>query len=400
MRVIVAAASLLLVPFVPSICAAGAVDDVVAVAVKHGGGPLTPRTLSIVSLAMFDAANAVERRYQPYLATASPPPGIDAEQAAIGAGCAALVAVRPTQEDVIRKDCYAIGAGAPDSAGSRRFGEAIGRAHAEARRNDGIGAANSYRPYAAPGVYVPTVLPVGFDTSTAKPFALQSPSQFRPGPPPALTSERWTRDYNEVKTLGGRDSAQRTVEQTATARFFESNGPQQFIDSLASIPVATQQGTADRTRYYALAYITIFDAGIATFDAKYTYNFWRPVTAIRNGDLDNNDATARDATWVPLIDTPMHPEYPCAHCLGSAAFGTVLFSFIGDGRPMPLRSGTLSGLPPSTREFRSARDLAAMASDARVWSGVHYRTSTDVGVSMGTAIGEYILATQLRPLQR
>src|SRR5262245_40730624 len=177
MRTFAAAACLLVASVVPSICAARAVDDVIAVAVKHGGGPLTVRTVAIVALAMFDAANAVERRYQPYMAQPSPPPGTDAEQAAIGAGCAALTAVRPAQEEAIRKECYAIGTEAPDAAASRRFGEAVGRAHAEARKGDGIGVPNGYRPYTAAGVYVPTVLPIGFDAATAKSFALKSPSQ-------------------------------------------------------------------------------------------------------------------------------------------------------------------------------------------------------------------------------
>jgi hypothetical protein len=398
---LIAGACLAVALALPAGSSAAVVDDVVVVATKYGGGPLTVRTLAIVSLSMFDAANAVERRYEPYMQHASPPAGTDAEQAALGAGCAALVALRPQQEEAIRKECYAIdGNGLSDNAvASRRYGAPIGIAHAEARSNDGIGVANAYRPATAPGVYVPTTLPIGFDAATAKPFAMKSPSQFRPAPPPALTSERWVRDYNETRTMGARDRSQRTVEQTATALFFASLGPQQFLDSMAAIPVAAQGSAVDRARYYALVHMTLFDTGIAIFDAKYAYNFWRPITAIRNGGTGNN-ATPRDPTWVPLVDTPMHPEYPCAHCIGSAAFAGVVLSLLGDGKPFAVRSATVPGQAPSTREYRKTSELSADASDARVWSGVHYRTSTEVGSAMGVAIGEYVLGTQLRPVRR
>jgi hypothetical protein len=385
---------------VPSGAAAAMIDDVVAVATKYGGGPLTVRTLAIVSLAMFDAANAVERRYQPYIAPPPPPAGTDAEQAAVGAGCAALAAVRAQQADAIRKDCHAIGGERISDAAtaSRRYGESIGNAHAEARRNDGIGAPNAWRPATTPEAYVPTTLPVGFDSASARPFALRSPSQFRAAPPPALSSERWARDFNEVRTMGAHDGSLRSAEQTATALFFASQGPQQFLDSIAPLPMAAQGSATDRARYYALVYMALFDASVAVFDTKYTYNFWRPLTAIRNGDHDDNDATPRDPVWTSLIDTPMHPEYPCAHCVNSAAFATVAFSFVGEGQPMVMRSAALPGQPPTTRTFRNARDLAAQVEDARVFGGVHYRNSTEVGTAMGTAVGEHVVATQLRPV--
>jgi len=401
MRVVAAIACLLLAPFAPSPCAAGVVEDVVAVAGKYGAGPLAVRTLAIVSLAMFDAANAVEHRYQPYLAPAPPPPATDTDQAAIGAGCAALAALLPAQDAAIAKDCDAIRQEPNEAAAAgRRFGATVGRAHADARKGDGMGAPNAYRPYAAPGVYVPTTLPLGFDAATARPFALKSPAQFRADPPPALTSERWARDYNETKTMGRREGSQRSAEQTATALFFASAGAQQFLDSMATIPLANAGGTVDRARYFALVYMTLFDAGIALFDSKYTYNVWRPITAIRNGDLDGNDATARDATWLPLVDTPMHPEYPCAHCLTGAAFATIVMAFVGDGNALPLRSAAVPGQTPTVREFRSARDVGAMIGDARVYGGVHFRVSTETGSAMGIAVAEYVLATQLRPVGR
>lgn len=221
-------------------------------------------------------------------------------------------------------------------------------------------------------------------------------------PPQALASEAWARDFNEVKSLGARNSTQRTPAQIATEKFFASTGPQQLVDSIPDIPAETGTSLADRARYLALLYMVLNDTSIAHFDAKYACNFWRPVTAIRNADQDGNDATARDATWVPLIDTPMHPVYPCAHCNVSTAFATIAFTFLGRGdaaRPLSLHSAATPGAAYTTRQWKQAKDLGADVADARVWSGVHYRNSGVAGMTMGAALGEYILATQMRPLR-
>jgi hypothetical protein len=234
-----------------------------------------------------------------------------------------------------------------------------------------------------------------------KPFAMTSPSQFRPGPPPALSSGVWARDFNEVKTIGARNSTLRSPEQTATAQFWASNGPQQYLDSVAGLPPITPAGVTDRARFLALLFMAISDAGIAHFDAKYAHNFWRPVTAIRNGDLDGNDATERDAGWLPLIDTPLHPEYPCAHCNVGAAYATVLASFLGDGElavPLTLKSADAPGRATTGRSWKRAADFVPEVADARVWSGVHYRNSTDAGMALGSAVGRWVVTTQLRPL--
>ena len=160
---------------------------------------------------------------------------------------------------------------------------------------------------------------------------MTSGDQFRPGPPPALTSETWARDYNEIKAVGGRNSTQRTPEQTAIAKFWEATAPAVYWPIARSVAATPGRDVTDNARLLALAAMAMDDALIAVFDAKYTYNLWRPVTAIRNGDLDGNDATERDPGWTPFIDTPMHPEYPCAHCIVSASLGAVLAAEIGSG---------------------------------------------------------------------
>ena len=394
---------LLFASIVPAPCRADVVNDVYDLAFKTAMAtpPLALRTLAIVNLAMFDAANAIDRRYQPYRAQPVPPPGADANGAALGAGCAALEALQQVQRADIAKECDRIAAGLATAKAveeGRRFGESTGTALVEARRDDGYGVPNTYRPAASPGVYVPTTLPIGSEVAVVHPFAMSSPSQFRAPPPPALSGEVWARDYNEVKRLGGRQGSERTPTQTATAYFFASAGPQQFLDSLPDISAKTGANAADRARYFALVYMTLHDASVAHFDSKYAYNFWRPVTAIRNGDLDGNEATERDPTWMPLIETPMHPEYPCAHCTVTAAFAVVVFSFL-DKSELPLRSAAIPGRPVTTRKWSRAADVAADVADARVWSGVHFRNSTAAGVAMGTSLGEWVLATQLRQLR-
>jgi hypothetical protein len=153
---------------------------------------------------------------------------------------------------------------------------------------------------------------------------MTSADQFRPGPPPSLTSDLWARDCNEIKALGAKNSTHRSAEQTDIARFWADIVSLPYFPVVRSVATAPGREPTQNARVLAVAAQAIDDALIAVFDAKYHYNFWRPITAIRNGDTDGNDATERDASWLPFIDTPMHPEYPCAHCILSAAVGAVL----------------------------------------------------------------------------
>ncbi len=369
-----------------------------------GAAPTATYSLVLVDLAMFDATNAIEGRYQPYRAQPKPPPDADANAAALGAGCAAIARLHPAQLAATTTACDAIAAKLPSGAGtisSRSFGEGTAAELLAARQGDGLGVPNQYRPATAPGVYVPTALPVSFDVASMRPFAMSSPSQFRPGPPPALTSEIWTRDFNEVKAVGGRGSTVRTPEQSATALFWASSGPQQFLDSMSGIALPAGAGAAERARAFALMSMAIWESGIAIFDAKYAYNFWRPITAIRNGDNDGNDGTARDPGWTPFINTPPHPEYPCAHCSASAAFAEITTSLLGTGElttPLTLKAADAAGRNVIARSWQRADGFVPEASNARVWGGMHYRNSTEVGSAMGHAVGQWIVTTQLRPL--
>ena len=381
-----------------AMCHADIVTDVNEAATKVAGPPpavTTADVLALTNLAMFDAANAIERRFVAYRPVASPPAGVRADAAALAAGCAALAALVPAQSAAVSTACEGLSARLPAGAYSddaRRFGEAVAAALVAARSDAGLTAANRYRPFTTAGTYVPTTLPVGWELVQAKPIMMTSPSQFRSVPPPSLTSDTWTRDYKEVKAAGSRASTTRTPEQTATAQFYAPPSFTQFVASIVeNAPAPTS--VAGSARYYALLYAILVDAAIAHFDSKYTYNFWRPITAIRNGDLDGNPATDPDAGWTSLVESPPHPEYPCAHCNTGTAFVTVLAGLVGPGRRVVIRGGD-----NGRREFASASDVAADIVNARVYSGIHFRNSAEAGAAMGKQLGEYVLATQLRPL--
>ncbi|HKU98790.1 MAG TPA: vanadium-dependent haloperoxidase, partial [Vineibacter sp.] len=212
--------------------------------------------------------------------------------------------------------------------------------------------------------------------------------------PPALVSPTWTNDVNEIRELGRRDSAKRTAEQTAIGRFWFVTGPQAWNPIVRQLTAARKMDLIDSARLFALVAMAADDAFIAVFDAKYHYNFWRPITAIRNADLTGNKATPRDASWLPLGDTPMHPEYPCAHCITSAAAASVLMSVLGNEiAEVSMTSPTAPGV---TRRWTRLQDYANEVAAARIYAGFHYRFSADVGQDMGRKIGELTVATQMR----
>src|SRR5262249_6507606 len=156
------------------------------------------------------------------------------------------------------------------------------------------------------------------------PFVLERANQFRPGPPVKLTSQEWAADYNEIKSFGARDSAARSALQTETARFWLMTGPAAYHPLARQFVAARAMKLVDSARFMAMYAVALTDAYIAVFDAKYHYEFWRPITAIRNGDIDDNDATTLDSTWAPIDTTPLHPEYPCAHCISSGATAALI----------------------------------------------------------------------------
>jgi len=359
------------------------------------------RNIAMVHLAMFDALNSIEPRYTPYRVQLKVPNTTSREAAASAAAHYLIVRLYPAQSkdaDAALQAALALVPEGPDKAQGVQLGEKVAAALLEERSTDGADAPDTYRPYGAAGAYVPTILTASWNWGLVKPFAMKSGNQFRPGPPYALTSAQWAKDYNEVKKMGAKTGSGRSAEQSDTAKFWEQTGAGSYNQIVQQVAAAKKLDVLDNARLYAHAYLATADAFIAIFDAKYAYNFWRPLTAIRNGDNDGNDATERDAGWAPFIATPMHPEYPCAHCIAQSAAATVLHTLFGDALPttVVMTSPTAPGV---TRKFDRLSDYAAEIINARIYDGVHYRTSGEVGVEMGRKIGEYVTQNFLKPVR-
>lgn len=353
---------------------------------------LGERETTIVDLAMFDAVNSVVHQYPGYITREDGFERASSEAAAATAAATVLAKLHPNKaaDFAAALKGYLDGlAGEPAAMSlSKQLGERVGLKIFESRAHDGA-TDDAYRPSTQPGAYVPTATMVCASWAKLKPFVLERPDQFRPEPPVALSSKEWAADYNEIKAYGARDSALRTAPETETARFWLMTGPQAYHPIAWQIIAARHLKLLDSARFMAMYSAALTDAYISVFDAKYRYNFWRPVTAIRNGDIDGNPETELDATWQPLDATPMHPEYPCAHCILSATAATVIESTggLGDLQEISLTSPTAPGV---THRWTNLEDLTAEVANARIWAGFHYRSSTRVGIAMGREIGPYV----------
>ena len=360
------------------------------------------RVVTITHVAMFDAVNSIDRRYRPYLTQLPAAASTSKEAAAAAAAGTVLASLNPQAEGEFRSATAAYLATIPDSdakAQGIKLGEAIAAKILEVRANDGADAPDSYRPKTKPGVYVATPPMISSTWPNLKPFAMTSQSQFRPEPPIALTSEQWAADYNEIKDLGAKASTKRSARQTEDARFWLITGPQSGDPIVRQLAKAKEMSVLDCARFMALVAVAAADAGIAVFDAKYQYDFWRPMTAIRNGDIDDNPATERDATWQPIDNTPMHPEYPCAHCIVSGAIAAAVEAALGTAE-IPEISMTSPTAPGVTHRWTNIRAYNEEVSHARIWAGFHYRFSVRVGQDMGRKVGRYVVDTIMQPAAR
>src|SRR5215469_18332788 len=255
------------------------------------------RVMAIVHTAMFDAINSIEGRYTPYKFKVSAPPGSSADAAGVAAANAALLQLFPEQKAALDAAYEASVAAIPDGAGKTTgiaVGEEVAAKVMASRASDGADAANTFRPVTTPGTYTTTTVPIGTQWGSVTPWVMKSGSQFRPGPPPSLSSAEWAADYNEIKEVGAKKSTRRTSEQTEIARFWTITGPQSFDPIVRQLAAAPGRSLSQNARLFALVEMAVADSYIAVFDAKYMYVFWRPITAIRNGDIDGNDATERD----------------------------------------------------------------------------------------------------------
>jgi hypothetical protein len=358
------------------------------------------RIMAITHVAMFDAVNSIDRRYRPYLVQLPAGATTSKEAAAAAAAGTVLAGLNPQAEAEFKGAMAAYLATIPDSDAKTQgiaLGESVAAKMLSARANDGSEAADSYRPKTRPGVYVPTPLMVSSTWPNLKPFALKSQSQFRPGPPIPLKSGEWAKDYNEIKAFGARNSTSRSARQTEDARFWLITGPQSTDPIARQIVLGRKMSLIDSARFMAVVTVAAADAGVAVFDAKYQYDFWRPITAIRNGDIDDNPSTERDAAWQPIADTPMHPEYPCAHCLISNSVASAVEALLGTAE-IPEAVMTSPTAPGATHRFTNIRAYADEVANARIWAGFHYRFSVRVGQDAGRKVGQYVVDNVMRPM--
>ena len=367
-------------------------------AAQVAGNPRA-RALAITHVAMHDAVSAVEPRHSPVVARLDAAPQASAAAAAAAAAHATLVQLAPSQKDKLDEALAAALATVADEK-ARAAGVAVGNSAAAAvwrdRTDDALTAPDDYRPHTTPGVWVPTTPPISPEYARAKLWGTVSNSHYRPGPPPSLKSAQWARDYNEVRSLGGRGSKARTQEQTDAVRFWTQPALGSSPDQVArQLVEARKPSLADTARFYAHLHMAVANTFMADWDAKFHYNFWRPVTAIRNGDRDDNDATEREATWTPLNATPMHPEYPSQAAMLAAVIAAVAERHFGaESVPLTLVEPTSEG--KLRRSFPNVAALAREMNDVRIWGGVHFRTSLDVSTGMGRRIADDLAAAYFK----
>ena len=372
--------------------------------------------MSYVQAAEYNAVTAISGRYVPYNSTLTAPSGASPRAAVAAAAYTTLAYYFPTLAPSLvstytdylnvtlaqlpekaKLDGVAVGTAAAGQLIASRFGDG---------RNAPVSTAFGVAPQ-PPGTWVFAPPPSAQSAQTPwvaamKPFMLTSADQFRLPAPPAIGSPEYAAAVNEVETMGGATSSARTAAQTATARFWNANTVNQYNQVFRDLATNRGLDLVDTVRLLAMGDMVGADAGIACMDSKYHYLLWRPVTAIRNANLDNNSATTPSSTWSPLLTTPNHPEYPSAHGCVSSAIAQVLASVVKSQTiniDVPGATGGGTTLT-TTQHFNTVQDLLQNIADARVWAGLHYRFSTSAGVNLGAQVGKYDLQRYFLPAKK
>lgn len=369
-------------------------------------GPPQARVLAIMHVAMHDAINPITGEYQTYREPAVAPFGASPEAAGAGAAHLVLVTLLPASmisdydkalEDSI-KDIPE-----PERGWGVKVGEDVAKRLLDERSHDGFSVVVPYTPGSGPGEWVPT--PPAFASALLPgfgrvvPFALNSGNQFRPDGPPALTSEEYAADVNEVQLRGDSNAEtlnHRSHDESKTARFWLGNSIPIFMQIARQISSDRGLGLSEDARFFALLSIAGLDAYIAAWDAKYTYNFWRPVTAIRQADGDGNPATVGDPLWTPLGTTPPFPDYVSGHTTYTGAFVHVLERLFGTD---PVTFTVMNPNAPTgeqSRTYHSVGELSDEMIEARILAGIHFRTADRDGDRLGRQVAQFALTHELR----
>lgn len=366
--------------------------------------PGTQIYLTYVNLAMYDAVNAINRQYVQYGPEFHGPGDASQEAAAISAAYQILLSYFPTQAAPLQTQYDAALAAIPDGP-AKASGIAVGQtaaAHIVAlRTGDGRGADVPYTYPASPepGIWIPT--PPAFAPPATPwvgqmvPFTMQSASQFLPvNGPPDLGSRRWAREYNEVKLLGAVNSTVRTPAQTDIALFWTASPVLTYFGAFSQLAIDQQLSLSRSARLLAMLSVAFTDSGIGCFNAKYHFSFWRPVTAIPNGEIDGNPDTEADSTWLPLAPTPPHPEFPAAHGCATGAIARTLQNFFGTPN---VQFTVTSAATHTTHTFYNVDQLETEAYWARIYAGFHYRHSLDEGFKLGHRVAKQLNRNFFQP---
>lgn len=366
---------------------------------------LSTREAALVSAAIFDAVNGIDRRFEPIHVDADAPRGASKRAAAVQAAYAVLVARFPSHAaDLNAKRTASLAAiDATGQSKSLQRGVEWGQDVAEAilawRSTDGItptpaaytGGLELGRWRPTPTAFASGVLP---QFAYMAPWAILSPSQFLPAGPPALNSARYATDFNETKTMGSAGSLLRTADQTDACRFWAGTSATYLFNRLAiDLLEAEDSNLCKNAHLLASMNVAMADSIICCWNAKYFYEFWRPVTAIPLADTDGNDATEKETGWTPLITTPAHPEYPSGHSAGSGAACAVLSAYFGDDTAFTLETQTD---PNWKRSFTSFTDATDEVADARIFAGIHFRSACEDSLAIGAQVAEYLAEHSMR----
>jgi hypothetical protein len=388
----------------PAAARADQVTEWNQITLQIAAGPTLSRSLAMVHLAMFDAINALDPRYRPYLSVVSAPNGASAEAAGAAAAKGILARLFPAQQVVL--DAALVSALAaipngPEKSAGLVFGDQVAAAFYADRLTDGMLAPNPpYLPIGGAGFYQPTppgfASPVNTGAGSWRPFAMLTAAQFRGNGPLSLAHPQYRLDFDEVRLIGSVTSTLRTAEQSLIATWHIEQSFPAFNRIARSEAAAVGLNLLESARLFALLNMALADAVTSVFEAKYFFHYWRPVTAVRLADTDGNPATTAEPGWLPFIVTPPHPEYPSAHSVTQMAAVQVMEHVFG---PQHRFTTTSANVPGVARSFESFRAYAVDGSLARLYGGIHFRTALEEGMRQGKQLGNWILETQLQPLR-
>jgi membrane-associated phospholipid phosphatase len=384
-----------------------------AIRARNTPPPAAARNLAMLHAAVYDAVNGVRRTHEPYLVAPNAPYGASAEAAAAAAAHDVLAALYPADTaafDALRaRELATIRAGRPRENGAA-WGARVAAELLALRADDGAATTAAWPGSEEPGLWRPTVSFGGLIRPAllplwgqVRPFALESSAQFRPPAPPALGSRRYAEDLEQVRALGRLDSAVRTTEQTEIALFWGygpgSATPAGHWNQIAQTVASEHRNSlAENARLFALLNIALADAAIVSWDCKYTFALWRPITAIQLADTDGDPQTEPDPSWTPLLPTPPFPEYTSGHSTFSGAAAVVLALFYERDRvPFDALSDDLPGV---VRSYDGFWDAALESGMSRIYGGIHFRSANVQGLLTGARTGAYVARLYLRPKRR